>query len=112
MPRAAKPWFNKHTNWWCTDIAGKRVKLLKGIPADARRRTPPAPVLALFHRLMAECAVNSPADSGPAVVTVPSIVDEYLEIGCVAQMSLGHSRRRKPYSRGSRTTIVIGSPRT
>jgi len=31
---------------------------------------------------MAECAVNPPADSGPDVVTVPAIIDEYLDVGC------------------------------
>ncbi|MGC8640619.1 MAG: hypothetical protein ACP5XB_12160 [Isosphaeraceae bacterium] len=82
MPRVAKPWFNKNTDWWCTDIAGKRVKLLKGVPSDGRRKTPPAAVLAEFHRLMAECAVNPPADSGPSVATAPSIIAEYLDVAC------------------------------
>jgi integrase len=82
MPRVARPWFNKNTNWWCTDISGRRVKLLKGGPSDARRRTPPPAVLAEFHRVMAECAVNPPADSGPEIVTVPAILDEYLDLAC------------------------------
>jgi hypothetical protein len=82
MPRVAKPWFNKSTEWWCTDIAGKRVKLVKGVPSDARRTTPPRHVFSEFHRLMAEYAANPPVDFGPSVVTVPSIIDEYLDIAC------------------------------
>ncbi len=75
MPREPKPWFNKSTDWWCTDIAGRRHKLARG-----RERKKLAQQK--FHALMQECAVNPPADAGPGVATVPSIVDEYLDVGC------------------------------
>jgi integrase len=82
MPREAKPWFNRHTGWWCTDIVGHRYKLVRGKPGDERRKTPPQTAWDAFQALVAQCALNPPAGSGPAVVTAPSIIDEYLEVGC------------------------------
>jgi hypothetical protein len=44
MPREAKPWFNKHTGWRCTDITGKRLKLVRGEPLDATKDADPGRV--------------------------------------------------------------------
>jgi integrase len=82
MPREPKAWFNKQTKWWSTDIAGKRHKLVPGKPGDERRKTPTKEAIETLSKLLAECAVNPPVEAGPAVQTVPSVIDEYLETGC------------------------------
>jgi integrase len=82
MPREPKAWFNKQTRWWSTDIAGKRHKLVPGKPGDERRKTPTQDAIEALSKLLGECALNPTVESGPAVQTVPSIIDEYLEVGC------------------------------
>ena len=82
MPREPKAWFNKQTRWWSTDIAGKRHKLLPGKPGDERRKTPTLEATDALSRLLAQCAINPTVESGPAVQTVPSVIDEYLATGC------------------------------
>jgi integrase len=82
MPREPRAWFNKQTKWWSTDIAGKRYKLVIGKPGDERRKTPTQEATDALSKLLGECAVNPTVESGPAVQTVPSVIDEYLETGC------------------------------
>ena len=64
MPRISKPWFNRQTGWWCTDLAGRRYKLAKGQDQKKLARQK-------FHALMQQCDANPPAESG-APATVPS----------------------------------------
>jgi hypothetical protein len=82
MPREPKARFNKQTGWWSTDIAGKRHKLVSGKRGDERRKTPTQEASDALSRLLAECALNPTAEAGPAVQTVPSIIDEYLDTAC------------------------------
>jgi integrase/recombinase XerD len=82
MPREPKAWFNKQTGWWSTDIAGKRHKLVPGKRGDARRKTPTQEATDALSKLLGECALNPTVEAGPAVQTVPSVIDEYLETGC------------------------------
>jgi hypothetical protein len=82
MPCEPKAWFNKQTRWWSTDIAGKRHKLVPGKPGDVRRKTPTQEATEALSGLLAECALNPTVESGPAVQTLPSIIDEYLDSGC------------------------------
>lgn len=74
MPLIPKPWFNKQTGWWCTDLGGTRSKLARGKDQKKEAR-------AKFHALMQECEVNLHPDAGPRIVSVPSILDEYLDLG-------------------------------
>lgn len=82
MPREPKAWFNKQTGWWSTDIARKRYKLVEGKPGDERRKTPPKAAVEALSKLLEQCALNPSVDAGPAIQTVPSVIDEYLELGC------------------------------
>jgi len=82
MPREPKAWFNKQTGWWSTDIAGKRHKLVPGKRGDERRKTPTQEATDALSKLLAECALNPTVEAGPAVQTVPSVIDEYLDVGC------------------------------
>lgn len=82
MPREPKAWFNKQTGWWSTDIAGKRHKLVPGKFGDERRKTPTKEAAEALARLLAECTLNPTVEAGPAVQTVPSVIDEYLDVAC------------------------------
>lgn len=82
MPREPKAWFNKQTRWWSTDIAGRRHKLVPGKPGDERRKTPTKQATDALVVLLDQCAINPSPEAGPAVPTVPSVIDEYLSIAC------------------------------
>jgi integrase len=73
VPQEPKPWFNKQTGWWTTDLGGKRIKLARGRGAKKIAREK-------FVRLTLECAVNPGVDVPPELQTVPGVVDEYLDL--------------------------------
>jgi len=82
MPREPKAWFNKRSGWWSVDLARKRYRLAPGKPGDERRKTPTPEAKEALAALLAECAINLPAEAGPAVQTVPGVIDEYLATAC------------------------------
>lgn len=81
MPRESRPWFNRQSRWWCTDIANRRHKLIVGKPDDDRCKRPSG-------RLGGTPGAADPVvlkfagPAGPAIVPVPSNIDEYLEGDC------------------------------
>lgn len=68
MPRPNRLWFHTQSRSWVTEIGGRRYKLAKG--RENKRAAE-----AKFHSLMAECALNPPADAGPQALTVASLLD-------------------------------------
>lgn len=75
MPHPNRVWSPKQSQYWGTEIGGRRYKLAKG--NDRRREAE-----ARFHELMVECSLNPTVDSGPQFVTAAALVDEYLDLGC------------------------------
>jgi hypothetical protein len=92
MPREPKPWFNRQTGWWSTDLAGARYKLVRGKPGDERRKTPTKEATEALAALLAQCALNPPVESGPAVMgqRAPDLLRE-----AVAPESLRHPLSRQ-----------------
>jgi integrase len=73
VPQEPKPWFNKQTGWWTTDLGGRRIKLARGRDQKnlAKQR---------FASLLLECEVNPGPQATAEEQTVPGVVDEYLDL--------------------------------